>query len=773
VADHEAISKLLFEEFGHTLPWSSVKPFRHATVSSGKGLLWFYPVDNTLGDQDGVVRELMRTVERVLDEEAYIHRQVPLAWKAAFDRLRAIQRTSITWPELRQIALECGMPTGSALGLEEEMGVLARFLTALGVLMHHPEPALADIVITNPVDFLAIPASIIVCDHTIHHLPQHEEAKGKYPVLWKEMLGGVVDARLLAVLWKESAAHLKHLEALLVKFGVLVPLLDSNAQPDTVRYLVPALLRQREPPAAQHAQPPVLTCFLLFATSDVMAQWRRTGNTTLAEAGKEGFLPGSLFPRLLAKCARRQQIATKGDEIDPSALSKEWGALRYGMHEFVITHLPQECCMRLDVLVDSSYVVQEVLEQAREVLREVMSCLQVSVFVPSDGGHHDQPGALFKYHAYTGQLVLLDSKTGVETRVEGGRSMRVEGRLLDAVQLRALFHWFLPGKGELDVYHVFLSYRWGLLDSVIAKAIFTRLSQEVVGRTKVAAFLDVERLENGCGLQRSFGKALVHSWLAAPIVSHHALAKMRTLTPEHEDNVVLEWMVMQELVERAGSGAGSAGSLLKRCLPILMGAPLDAPAPNGAMVGNFFAGDPVASLPAIALPKVAATAAEILGREVPAQPPSPQLAQTTVRDMVGWMTKQLAVTAWDSDASHGGSAGERTPEHQEDEFKRLLVDKATAEILECLQKIHSASASAPPPAAAPSPSAAPGLDALDRLLEGLNLGESVARARAWCDENGVESIADLLEAEMEEDLAAGLELKPAKAKILVKRLKDK
>eukprot|EP00961_Rhodomonas_salina_P186382 2516226-Rhodomonas_salina.1 len=170
------------------------------------------------------------------------------------------------------------------------------------------------------------------------------------------------------------------------------------------------------------------------------------------------------------------------------------------MHEFVITHLPQQCCMRLDVLVDSSYVVQEVLEQAREVLREVMSCLQVSVFVPSDGGHHDQPGALFKYHAYTGQLVLLDSKTGVETRVEGGRSMRVEGRLLDAVQLRALFHWFLPAKGELDVYHVFLSYRWGLLDSEIAKAIFTRLSQvSVRARAGVGVQEVTGRLRGGAG----------------------------------------------------------------------------------------------------------------------------------------------------------------------------------------------------------------------------------------------------------------------------------
>eukprot|EP00908_Phaeocystis_cordata_P019188 Transcript_30687.p1 GENE.Transcript_30687~~Transcript_30687.p1 ORF type:complete len:628 (+),score=121.95 Transcript_30687:2817-4700(+) len=56
------------------------------------------------------------------------------------------------------------------------------------------------------------------------------------------------------------------------------------------------------------------------------------------------------------------------------------------------------------------------------------------------------------------------------------------------------------------------------------------------------------------------------------------------------------------------------------------------------------------------------------------------------------------------------------------------------------------------------------------LLDGMPEG-TVEAAAAWCNAEGVESLAELREAEVEEDLIAALPLKPAKAKILRKRLK--
>ena len=56
------------------------------------------------------------------------------------------------------------------------------------------------------------------------------------------------------------------------------------------------------------------------------------------------------------------------------------------------------------------------------------------------------------------------------------------------------------------------------------------------------------------------------------------------------------------------------------------------------------------------------------------------------------------------------------------------------------------------------------------LLDGMPEGTADAAA-AWCEEQGVESLAELREAEMEGELIAALPLKPAKAKILRKRLR--
>ena len=70
------------------------------------------------------------------------------------------------------------------------------------------------------------------------------------------------------------------------------------------------------------------------------------------------------------------------------------------------------------------------------------------------------------------------------------------------------------------------------------------------------------------------------------------------------------------------------------------------------------------------------------------------------------------------------------------------------------------------------------LDAsLRGLIEGLKLGaaataEAVRAASVWCEREGVDSAAELVEAEMEADFVAALKLKAAKQKILAKRLSE-
>ena len=64
------------------------------------------------------------------------------------------------------------------------------------------------------------------------------------------------------------------------------------------------------------------------------------------------------------------------------------------------------------------------------------------------------------------------------------------------------------------------------------------------------------------------------------------------------------------------------------------------------------------------------------------------------------------------------------------------------------------------------------VDGLRELLEGLNLEEKLEQAQSWCGEQGIESVAELKEADMTGDLAGALHLKPAKKKLLLKRIAD-
>jgi hypothetical protein len=79
--DHEAISELLRRTFAGHVAWGSVLSFPKATLSTGTGLLHFFPVDNTAAPGlDPVVGHLRAALTMAVSEEAYVQRRVPFAW---------------------------------------------------------------------------------------------------------------------------------------------------------------------------------------------------------------------------------------------------------------------------------------------------------------------------------------------------------------------------------------------------------------------------------------------------------------------------------------------------------------------------------------------------------------------------------------------------------------------------------------------------------------------------------------------------------------------
>lgn len=62
------------------------------------------------------------------------------------------------------------------------------------------------------------------------------------------------------------------------------------------------------------------------------------------------------------------------------------------------------------------------------------------------------------------------------------------------------------------------------------------------------------------------------------------------------------------------------------------------------------------------------------------------------------------------------------------------------------------------------------IDGLAELLAGCKLLEKLEAAVAWCEAKGVDSMEELKEVEMEKELVTALDLKEAKAKLVLKRL---
>ena len=87
-----------------------------------------------------------------------------------------------------------------------------------------------------------------------------------------------------------------------------------------------------------------------------------------------------------------------------------------------------------------------------------------------------------------------------------------------------------------------------------------------------------------------------------------------------------------------------------------------------------------------------------------------------------------------------------------------------------LSRPSSARQQPPPPQPATTSAPDEKCKGLRALLEGLGLSDKIGAAEAWLDEQGCDSLAELKEAEMEEDFAKALELKPVKKKLLLSRV---
>ena len=89
-------------------------------------------------------------------------------------------------------------------------------------------------VILDPIEFLVTPASRIICDHAMHENEFLREARNKEARLFSKLREGILDTRLLDILWKDRPDHIKILQDLLVRLARLLDQLPGISNFESV-----------------------------------------------------------------------------------------------------------------------------------------------------------------------------------------------------------------------------------------------------------------------------------------------------------------------------------------------------------------------------------------------------------------------------------------------------------------------------------------------------------------------------------------------------------
>ena len=301
--EHGSISKLMYDTFHSNPAWRHVVFFKEGEIETGRSILCFYPVNNKLGVKDIVISKVQKMIQERISNEEYVKKLIPFEWMQVIDSLQAQGLKSVSLSEVMSLAKTCGLPTTELL-LEQEVLLMLKFYNEMGVVMHHQEPALRELVVLDPADFLIVPATKVICSHAggMHEQEEHAEARRNmfrpYDKLCKQ---GVLDRKLLDILWRRHLEHAHELERLMVKYGLMIPIVERKADASVDKYLVPSLL-----PAAERAafafgpgSRPHLRGYLVFSRSDEMAEWRTNGFVATQDVAEDGFLPNGLFAQVL------------------------------------------------------------------------------------------------------------------------------------------------------------------------------------------------------------------------------------------------------------------------------------------------------------------------------------------------------------------------------------------------------------------------------------------------------------------------------------------
>ncbi len=673
-AEHLRISTIIYETFSGSLAWPYVVEYAGAMGPNGKADFCFYPVNNTQSIEDVTVRELLKRIEETIDGSSYVHVERPLSWFQVLDLLKQRKVPYLAFEDVKKIILECDIP-------EDKVSFLLSFFHEMGILMWHDEDNLRDVVVLDPIEYFVKPATIVICKHVpdqtdgIHHVLEiHRKVRKSHVKEFQEMTKhGIISEHLLEALLESQKENYRPIRALMLKYGLLVPLTlqtseggekwDKNENTTTTQqlgetlYLSPALLPETKTNYSLTEGSISTQFYFLFTPSNELGQMT---TISLEDCSHLGFLPNGLFEKLISKAIMWSMKTS--DFVSRSTLYgcyKNAAELAFGNQTFRIFADPRHHL--ISVLVDGKNPVG-IHDRLRDQLEEIISeCLKSLKFITVLRYEGNASTASASSNADTTIFVrlnqirsLVEKKTALSLNVAGGRGLL---SVQDAIKL---YGPWLVDYTAFEEYDMFISYRWGPRDSDFTLALFDRMTLFSVedSMRSIRAFLDRKRLEMGENFQSSFVRALSRSLVLVPIVSYDALLRMRKLTCEDEDNVLIEWICGIECMkagerEKDKVKDGHKSRLMK-IIPVFFGSskPLKASAATrevvleeGDVIGNLFEDKIIEELPDV-IPSASLLKAKAL-LESNGISMTEEMMKNTVRGIVKEVSKFLFLCAWE------------------------------------------------------------------------------------------------------------------------------
>ena len=580
-ADHQAISKAFSAALGE------YNPVLNSLQRNEAEGLCFFPIDNTLGRSDPTMSTLMKHIEEVIESQAYVQKMLPLMWFRVLDWMNGQSRFHLMYDEVAKYAKDFGFDMSTTQAVDDMLTMFHE----CSVLMWHNVDGLRHVVILNPIVFFVSHATNLLRQHTgtnsdatQHKLPKSIENTIQSDTLLRtdfaQMIStGIVTRRLLDVLLSESEEPQVVMQ-LMITYALLVPLVreeggEVGGDNTLLKYLVPALLPEGTNNVADQADGHRF--FVFFSVTDAISDdCLRHGDMR-----DQGFLPGGLFTRLVAKLLVWSQQTTTARTW---SCDKDSMTLFFGNQKFHVTHRPDINAIQVSMFDHHTpLAIHARLKNILEVLKaECFQSLNMSTLIEHRGDAPMQgavrPSSSIRW------LVPLSAIRSL-TVFLGGASQGV--RKLTATEVEAWFDaWILrTSASDVELYDVFFSYRWHWFTKLLTAQLADILAQFTTGDNPprpILTFLDVYSLEMGLNFQSSFVDCLVRSRLMVAFVSWAALARMMTHDADGnettiftmEDNVLIEWLCALRLLH------------LKRIhvMPLFLGNCTDA----NSVGGSFF-----------------------------------------------------------------------------------------------------------------------------------------------------------------------------------------